>query len=176
MRFKASMLVLFCIALTSSVSLAQTLGFTQQDVDLVKSACLAGDAYEVSLKGDGSISVKSLEAKGELIADKTHVVIVSVPDADKKSEFDSIRTCIKDYLLGGHPQQPTQTTVTYKVCEGEYESNCQPHDGYVYCYESVENWAKQRCEKYKVNPRAINTKGGNKCGYSIYQVVCTMAQ
>jgi hypothetical protein len=69
------------------------------------------------------------------------------------------------------PGAPAPITVTYKVCSGEYERACQPHDVYVYCYTDVAAWAKARCGSYTV--QRINTYGGNKCGYSIDAVICT---
>jgi hypothetical protein len=66
---------------------------------------------------------------------------------------------------------PASFTRAIRVCSGEYEKNCQPHDAYLYCYVDVGAWAAARCDKYVV--QRINTYGGNKCGYSIDDVICT---
>jgi hypothetical protein len=55
-------------------------------------------------------------------------------------------------------------TVQLRVCEGEYERNCPPHDVYIYCYESADKAAAQRCQKFSQTNR--QSSGGNKCGYS----------
>jgi S1-C subfamily serine protease len=62
-------------------------------------------------------------------------------------------------------------TVTYRVCTGEYERACQGHDAYFYCYTNVDDWAKSMCEISKV--QQLNSYGGNKCGYTLYAVICT---
>jgi hypothetical protein len=73
------------------------------------------------------------------------------------------------------PQLATQVTppvtVTYRICSGEYARACQPHDVYLYCYQSPAEWAKSRCESAKV--QRLSTYGGNKCGYSLDAVICT---
>jgi hypothetical protein len=69
------------------------------------------------------------------------------------------------------PATRVPTTVTYRVCSGEYERACPTHDGYLYCYSNVEDWAKSRCTSYKV--QRLNTYGGNKCGYSLDAIICT---
>jgi hypothetical protein len=71
------------------------------------------------------------------------------------------------------PPQPAKTEVTrpLKVCTGEYERACDPHDSYLYCYADVKGWANARCEKSTVTQ--LNDRGGNKCGYQLYEVLCT---
>src|SRR5262249_48286059 len=49
-------------------------------------------------------------------------------------------------------------TVTYRVCSGEYERACQPHDTYLYWYVSVEDRAKARCTSDTIE--RLNTSGG----------------
>ncbi len=100
--------------------------FTKEDLELVKGACLAGESFDAHLKADGNISIKNLEGKGELSVGDTTSYIVSVPDPDKRAEFDAIRQCIKDYLLGtkksdqGADASP-QFLVGQYLCKG----NCQ---------------------------------------------------
>jgi hypothetical protein len=69
------------------------------------------------------------------------------------------------------PSPPAPFTRAIRVCSGEYEKNCQPHDAYLYCYVDVGAWAAARCDKHVV--QRINTYGGNKCGYSMDDVICT---
>jgi hypothetical protein len=59
----------------------------------------------------------------------------------------------------------------YRVCAGEYERACQPHDVYQYCDVSTDGWAKARCSSFKVI--RLDTKDGNKCGYLLDRVICT---
>jgi hypothetical protein len=69
------------------------------------------------------------------------------------------------------PPLPPAAVVTYRICSGEYERNCQPHDVYQYCYGSTENWARARCTSYRII--RLDTRDGNKCGYSLDQIICT---
>lgn len=98
MRFLAQ----FCVVLSFLfvvVSYAQAdVGFTKEELELVKSACLVGSSFQFATEADGSLSIKNLEGSGKLNIKKNSTDTVDVPDPDKKSEFDAIRTCIRDYL------------------------------------------------------------------------------
>jgi hypothetical protein len=65
---------------------------------------------------------------------------------------------------------PSETVVVVKICAGEYERNCQPHDVYQYCDVLPDNWAKPHCSSYTV--QRLDTRDGNKCGYTLDQVIC----
>jgi len=93
-------LVFAYVGIFLTTSAYADVGFTEKDVELVKSACLVGDSYQFSTKADGSISIKNLEGKGELSVSKKNVDTVDLPDADKREEFKEIRQCIKEYLKG----------------------------------------------------------------------------
>jgi hypothetical protein len=66
---------------------------------------------------------------------------------------------------------PDERVVTYAVCLGEYERSCFPHDVYLYCYSDVAAWAKSACA---TTPKItkLADRDGNKCGYSLVQVIC----
>jgi hypothetical protein len=66
------------------------------------------------------------------------------------------------------PPEPIITN--YRICLGEYERNCPPHDVYLYCYEDVASWAHGRCDETKIV--TLGSQPGNKCGYSSVQVIC----
>ncbi|MGL3104625.1 hypothetical protein [Bradyrhizobium sp. BR 1432] len=62
--------------------------------------------------------------------------------------------------------------VDYKVCSGEYERNCpQAHDMYQYCGFDTKAWSAQHCTSSTVV--RLDTRSGNKCGYSTDKVICT---
>lgn len=66
---------------------------------------------------------------------------------------------------------PKEVVASYVFCTGEYERNCGfPHDYYQYCYFDPGQWAAANCKTYSVN--AISSRGGNKCGYTRYEVIC----
>jgi hypothetical protein len=69
------------------------------------------------------------------------------------------------------PPPPAQPVISrYRVCSGEYERNCDAHDVYQYCYTNVQAWADARCNQTKVV--RLNARDGNKCGYSLDEVIC----
>lgn len=69
------------------------------------------------------------------------------------------------------PPAKQEITRSFRVCTGEYERACDPHDAYLYCGVDPNTWASGRCERYKI--QQLNNRGGNKCGYSLYEVLCT---
>jgi hypothetical protein len=69
------------------------------------------------------------------------------------------------------PAAAAAPTVAYKICSGEYERSCLQHDIYQYCGFNVNGWADQHCASNKV--LRLDTRDGNKCGYSLDQVICT---
>lgn len=69
------------------------------------------------------------------------------------------------------PPAPQPVVVNYKICSGEYERNCPPHDIYQYCYEDPKVWAAAKCTSSVV--QQLSSTSGNKCGYTTYQVICT---
>jgi hypothetical protein len=95
----------------------------------------------------------------------------SVSEKDRLEAYRLYVDCITKILSGSSIVTPAPVTVTYRVCSGEYERACQPHDAYLYCYSDVGGWAGARCESYKI--QRLNTYGGNKCGYSLDAVICT---
>jgi hypothetical protein len=60
---------------------------------------------------------------------------------------------------------------TYRFCFGEYERACQAHDIYMYCYEKPNGWVAAHCDPDS-KIVGVTGYGGNKCGYSIMDVVC----
>ncbi|MER9018779.1 serine protease [Mesorhizobium sp. M0898] len=80
------------------------------------------------------------------------------------------RSLIDVFASQAEPLVP-QITVTYRVCSGEHEKACPAHDIYFYCYTNISKWAEDRCESFVA--QRLQTYGGNKCGYSIDNVICT---
>jgi hypothetical protein len=65
---------------------------------------------------------------------------------------------------------PTPLTVTYRVCSGEIEKLCEPHDVFLGCSIDAETWARANCTSYQAV--RLDTRDGNKCGYSLTDVIC----
>jgi hypothetical protein len=69
------------------------------------------------------------------------------------------------------PPPPEPVNVHYKFCTGEHRQRC-PSDAIPQdCGFSVADWAKANCTSYAT--KHLDTFDGNRCGYSIDQVICT---
>jgi hypothetical protein len=98
------------------------------------------------------------------------VFLALVPEKDRLAAYRLYVQCITPVLPQDLRSQ-SLSTITYKVCTGEIESNCRPHDKYLYCYSDAAAWAKSICTSFTI--QRVETYGGNKCGYSLDVVVCT---
>lgn len=73
------------------------------------------------------------------------------------------------------PSSPPLPKITKRFCTGEYEANCAgPHDAFFSCgnFGSDQEVAAQLCQGAPAKAVRINTKGGNKCGYTLTEVTC----
>jgi hypothetical protein len=146
---------------------AQTLpAFDQFDGNL--RTCAAGQ--NIALSADLSASIRQIydgqDASG--FADFTKF-LSRIPEKDQPEAYRLYVECITN-ILGNTKVSPPPTTVTYRVCSGEYEKSCQKHDAYLYCGDDVAAWAKLRCTSSTV--QRLGAYGGNKCGYSLDAVIC----
>ena len=66
-------------------------------------------------------------------------------------------------------EAPTLTAM-FKVCRGEFENQCGPHDVFVGCGDPVA-WATNACIKF--GQTLLSSRGGNHCGYSVTNFSCT---
>jgi hypothetical protein len=58
---------------------------------------------------------------------------------------------------------------TLRVCEGQFEGPCSPHDVFVGCYGLPQ--MEKRCWHYKYLS-GEGSRSGNMCGYIIHRVRC----
>jgi hypothetical protein len=169
-----SHLGIFCAAiilLAARTALpAQTLpAFDQFDGDL--RACAVGQ--NIALSADLSASIRQIYngqavQRASSFADST-TFLSRIPEKDRLEGYRLYVECITN-ILGNTTVTPPPTTVTYRVCSGEYEKSCQKHDAYLYCGDDVAAWAKLRCASSTI--KRVGAYGGNKCGYSIDAVIC----
>jgi hypothetical protein len=68
---------------------------------------------------------------------------------------------------------------TIRICLGQYETRCGPHDLFLECGADVQKTAQQICSVQGPNPRQLDfslTKGsdvgGNRCGYAMFLLIC----
>jgi hypothetical protein len=106
--------------------------------------------------------------------------LLNLPDAERPDAYKLYSDCIAQLFfkatatVPAAPSSPPATApviVTYKVCTGEYQQACPPHDAYLYCYANLNAWATSRCTSFTTS--RVSVYGGNKCGYSLDTVVCT---
>jgi hypothetical protein len=149
---------------------AQTFpAFDQFDGNL--RTCAAGQ--NIALSADLSASIRQIyngqaAERASSFADSTKF-LSRIPEKDRLEGYILYVECITN-ILGNTTVTPPPTTVTYRVCSGEYEKSCQKHDAYLYCGDDVAAWAKRRCTSSTV--QRLGAYGGNKCGYSIDAVIC----
>ncbi len=146
---------------------AQTPTYDKFDGDL--RACAA--AQKIELGADLSASIRQVySAQGASSFSDSTRFLSRIPEKDRLEAYRLYVECITQ-ILPNTTVSPPPTTVTYRVCSGEYEKSCQKHDAYVYCGDDVAAWAKRRCTSSTV--LRLGAYGGNKCGYSIDAVICT---
>ncbi|MER8743118.1 hypothetical protein NKH54_08530 [Mesorhizobium sp. M1004] len=168
--------ILTLLSMLDQVAVAQELPADQADAIVQACAQIA----EVKLSDDLAKSILDTYSDVETRSDFSSVgpFLARMPPPERGVALKLFDCLSKNLLLATpqpqpkpEPPQPVLPTVTYKVCSGEYESRCQQHDVYLYCYSDVGAWASARCNSSTVN--RYNTYGGNKCGYSMDLVTCT---
>jgi hypothetical protein len=103
---KVATAFLLAIAAVFPCPALANIGFTKEDLELAKGACLVGSSFDFVTEADGSVSIKNLEGKGKLHIGNKSVDVVDLPDSDKKKEFAEIRICIRDYLIKDRTKTP----------------------------------------------------------------------
>lgn len=68
---------------------------------------------------------------------------------------------------------------TIRVCIGQYAERCGAHDLHVPCGSNIDTVAQDTCTVRGPNERRLeyslvlgSTRGGNRCGYANYLLVC----
>ena len=156
------------ILLAAGVAPAQALPpFDQFDGAL--QACAASE--KITLSADLSASVRQVyDRKGKSSFADSATFLSQISEKERLEAYRLYVECITK-ILGNTAVKPPPTTVTYRVCSGEYEKSCQKHNAYLYCGDDVAAWARRRCTSSTV--QRLSAYGGNKCGYSIDAVICT---
>jgi hypothetical protein len=131
-------------------------------------ACAASE--NITLSADLSASVRQVyDRQGESSFADSAAFLSRIPEKERLDAYRLYVECITK-ILGKTAVKPPPTTVTYRVCSGEYEKSCQKHNAYLYCGDDIAAWARRRCTSSTV--QRLSTYGGNKCGYSLDAVIC----
>jgi hypothetical protein len=175
--FYMALAAFFWIAIESKVY-AQT---TTSDFEITLSACAENKNIPLASDLLGKISSIYGDQSTRSTLNDIGAFLSLIPTGDRSAAYGLYQACIADILprlqspqqsiavgRGNAPQLPT---VEFKVCSGEYERACQPHDVYLYCYADVSAWASAHCTAFTVS--RYNIYGGNKCGYAMDLVSCT---
>jgi hypothetical protein len=63
---------------------------------------------------------------------------------------------------------------TFQACVGEPAGGCQAGGDNLGCDVSIDKWAQQKCSS-AFSTKRISSVAGGRCGYSVYQIVCSPA-
>ena len=69
-----------------------------------------------------------------------------------------------------NPEVNAATVVEHTICHGQYERNCLPHDIYLSCDTTFDDWRLATCKLSSVMEGGAGP--GGKCGYSTLVVAC----
>jgi hypothetical protein len=107
MKYIAFLILVSCTTFVFAKS--TSLEFTEDNLKLVKQACLVGSDFDFFSEADGSITIKNINGNGKIRIRKKNVDTVDLPDSDKKEEFKEIRDCIRSYLIGKKDEELSRT-------------------------------------------------------------------
>ncbi|UPT96481.1 patatin-like phospholipase family protein [Bradyrhizobium barranii subsp. apii] len=63
------------------------------------------------------------------------------------------------------------TTTTLQVCQGEFSDQCPVGAHWVDCGKSVRDFVAPMCDSF--TSTRVSSRSGNRCGYSVDQIVCS---
>jgi hypothetical protein len=171
--------VALTILFVSRIGYAQTIP-TPEDFDRSLKACADNQKINLSTNIVDSISRLYAGESSRQIVRSPSGFLQLIPESNRIEAYRLYADCIAKIVpeiasttpptSPAQPPSPPNPPIIYRICTGEYERACQPHEVYLYCYTPVESWAKDRCTTFTV--RRLNTYGGNKCGYSLDEVIC----
>jgi hypothetical protein len=173
LKFRWKLVILIpVIILLSSMGVASAQGLpTNEQFGAALKACAGSRAIVLDSSSFSTIEKLYAEQGAAGSLSKSSDFLQQISEKDRLEAYRLYVDCITKILSGASTVTPAPVTVIYRVCSGEHERACQPHDAYLYCYSDVRAWAGARCESYKI--QRLNTYGGNKCGYSLDSVICT---
>jgi hypothetical protein len=161
---------------TSQLGNAQNLP-TPELFDQALKVCAAAQHVELNPQALDSISRLYSSDSSRQVLRSPQEFLLLIPENNRIEAYRLYADCITKIVpqVASTTQAPanlsqTQPTPIYRICTGEYERACQTHDVYLYCNASIEAWAQDRCANY--TSRRLNAYGGNKCGYSLDEVIC----
>ena len=167
----------------SNLALPQS-ALTPQEFDARLRSCAAVHSIGLDPKLIGSVSsLYSGENSRRIFQNPTELYAL-LPESSRIDAYRLYADCIRTIVPASETTPPANATenqsvqqtrppvvTTYLVCTGEYERACLNHQVYLYCGADVNQWAQARCSSHSIV--TLNTYGGNKCGYSLQQVICT---
>jgi len=180
MMYCRTIVVVTCTiaAISTSAASAQPIP-SQTEFDTKLNACAREKNVGLDSKTIASISSLYPGDKSRQIFNNRDEFLSIIPPNERIDAYKLYTECIllivPQFAITPSPvptQSPQQQIVTrYLVCTGEYERACLPHEVYLYCYADVKKFANDKCPSNTVT--RLNTYGGNKCGYSLDEIICT---
>ncbi|MFK4616731.1 hypothetical protein [Bradyrhizobium diazoefficiens] len=172
MKAKYLLIATFSLLLTSSKAQIQNLP-SPDDFGREIKVCNAAQKINLDAKIiDSLAALYSDETSRQALRSVTDFLLL-IPEDKRIDAYRLYAQCIVKLVPQLASTAPASSTITrqYRICTGEYERACQPHDVYLYCAVPPESWARERCATYSI--MQLNNYGGNKCGYGLYEVLCT---
>jgi hypothetical protein len=183
-------LVAAAVAFTSFASLLPAKATTLEEVVVfAEKICTdipEGSLTRTTIKGkigaNASVVAKLVSGEADLTVERTSEIVKgilfkklpkSIPTFAmcKFSVVEMLKSQIKLNMTEVLPPTPPVIQTQYDICVGEYERACLPHQVYLYCGADIGAWAAARCTASSAT--RLDSKGGNKCGYSLVRVFCT---
>jgi hypothetical protein len=168
-----SWLLLCIVVLCPTLVLSQDLSPAEFDVTLKACAQSQNIPLSAALEKEIDDLYSDQNSKGSLT--NVGTFLLKLPESDQAYGYKLYTACIAQFLkptiVQGPTTPPTTAITVYKVCSGEYERACPPHDAYLYCYSDLKAWAAAHCTSFTTS--RVTTYGGNKCGYSLDAIVCS---
>lgn len=96
LKIRALYFLFLCVSLNSVAATSEDVAKT---TEILRSLCLAGNAYTIEANGDGSLKILKKSVDGSIRFSKKELNgVVDVSDDDRREELDSIRSCIQPHI------------------------------------------------------------------------------
>ncbi len=175
---------------------ASGLGFGQaakaEDGIEVRAARVCAGIGQINSESQGALKIDNFDLR----ATTNGTVTIRRDGVDlgkiEKGSYESYKSCLVEVMRiiappppptprpvttapGNAPPRPAGTppdppVVTYKTCTGSFESVCPSHDHFFACGANLASWARAQCASFTITK--VDSYGGDRCGYSINQIVC----
>jgi hypothetical protein len=178
--------VTYLLIFFGSVSIDHTV--RAQDGIEVRAARVCAGMGQMNSTGQGALKIDNFD----LQATTNGTVTIKRDGVDlgkvERGTYESYRLCLTEVMriLASAESRPTtipsptrtpappppSSRIVYKTCTGSFEPTCPSHDVFFPCGADVAAWARNRCGTYSIRRLAPDSYGGDRCGYTINEIIC----